>query len=91
MRCFGVQYCCIFLLVLCILTCPVGLSKYCRTLDTASATTDTASVSTQKITSNMLSLKAANVDEVAFQSVSGKQRNSSKNTIKFVYKPHQFH
>ena len=31
MRCFGVQYRCIFLLVLCILTRPAGSSKYCRT------------------------------------------------------------
>ena len=31
MRCFGVQYRCIFLLVLCILTRPAGSSKYRRT------------------------------------------------------------
>ena len=31
MRCSGVQYRCIFLLVLCILTRPAGSSKYCRT------------------------------------------------------------
>ena len=31
MRCFGVQYRCIFLLILCILTRPAGSSKYCRT------------------------------------------------------------
>ena len=31
MRYFGVQYRCIFLLVLCILTRPAGSSKYCRT------------------------------------------------------------
>ena len=31
MRCFGVQYRCIFLLFLCILTRRAGSSKYCRT------------------------------------------------------------
>ena len=31
MRCFGVQYRCTFLLVLCIFTRPAGSSKYCRT------------------------------------------------------------
>ena len=29
--CFGIQYRCIFSVVLCILTCPAGSSKYCRT------------------------------------------------------------
>ena len=31
MRCFGLQYRCRFLLVLCILTRSLGSSKYCRT------------------------------------------------------------